>query len=111
MPNLNDIPFLPFQNAPAGMDMGNVVAVPTGGLIQFVRSTGPSDYDPPALTGRILPTIQAAMAYCRPNAGDTIFVLPGHVESVSAAAYFSNLVARTRILGLGDGQSRPTLTW
>lgn len=111
MPNLNDIPFLPFQLAPAGMDLGNVVVTPTGGLNHFVRASGPSDYDPPALTGRILSSINTAMSYCRTGAGDTIFVLPGHTESVSTAAFFSNLVAGTRIVGLGDEQNRPTLTW
>lgn len=108
---LNDIPFLPFQLSPAGVDLGNVIVTPTGGLIQYVRATGPLDYDPPALTGRILPSINTALAYCRAGAGDTIYVLPGHTESVSTAAFFSNLVAGTRIIGLGDEQNRPALTW
>lgn len=111
MANLNDIPFLPFQYAPAGLDLGNVVVTPTGGLNHFVRSTGALDYDPPALTGRIISSLNTAMSYCRSGAGDTIFVLPGHVETISTAAFFANLVAGTRIVGLGDEQNRPALTW
>lgn len=108
---LTDIPFLPYSPAPAGVDLGGVVVAPTGGNTLFVRSTGPADYDPPALTGRILPSINLAMSYCRAGALDTIYALPGHVESISAAAFFSNLVSGTRIVGIGDGTVRPTLTW
>ena len=108
---LTDVPFLPYSPAPAGVDMGSVVVTPTGGLALFVRSTGPQNYDPPALTGRILPTINTALSYCRANALDTIYVLPGHVETINAAAFFSNLVAGVRSVGVGDGTVRPTLNW
>jgi len=38
-------------------------------------------------------------------------VLEGHVESIAAADAMSNLVAGTKIIGLGSGTLRPTFTW
>jgi hypothetical protein len=45
--------------------------------------------------------------------GHVIFVLPGHAESVSSADYFSagGAADSFTIIGLGRGNSRPTLTW
>jgi hypothetical protein len=47
------------------------------------------------------------------NRGHVIFVLPGHVESVSSADYFSHTSTANSfaLIGLGRGTSRPSLTW
>lgn len=58
-----------------------------------------------------LSTIDAAIGLCRANKGDRIYVLPGHAENVSAAGYIAADVAGIRIIGLGRGSSRPTLSW
>jgi hypothetical protein len=49
----------------------------------------------------------------RKDCGDIIYILPGHVESVSAADYFSNTgtAAGFSIIGLGSGTARPTFNW
>lgn len=45
--------------------------------------------------------------------GDVIVCLPGHVESVSSADYFSDTgtASDITILGLGSGTHRPTFNW
>jgi len=45
--------------------------------------------------------------------GDTIVCLPGHVESVSSADYFSDMATASHfsIVGLGMGAARPTFNW
>lgn len=58
-----------------------------------------------------LRTLDAAFALCEANKGDRIYVLPGHAENVSAAAFIAADVAGVRVIGLGRGASRPTLTW
>lgn len=49
----------------------------------------------------------------RLNKGDIIYLLPGHTESVSAADMGSLLGAASgvKIVGLGEGTQRATLTW
>src|SRR5262249_54267043 len=67
--------------------------------------------DPPELAGRIFTTLNDALGQCRANKGDTVFALPGHAESISTADQMSNLVAGTKIMGVGVGNERPTFTW
>lgn len=95
--------------APTALAIPGYVLAPTGGRLFYVRSTGRQSYDPPALDN-ILLTINSAMALCRADQGDTIIVLPGHVESTSSTDVFSSLVAGVRIIGVGTGSNRPTIT-
>lgn len=106
-----NFPTLPYGKFEAGVDLGNALVLSSGGNVIYVRSTGPADYDPPSLTGRIVTTLSAALSQCRANKGDTIMVLPGHTENVSTATALSGLVAGTRIIGVGQGSNQPTFTW
>lgn len=106
-----NFPHVNYQQFNAGVRLGPVSVVPGGGLFHFVRSTGPSDYDPPELTGRIHATLNAALGQCRSGKFDHVFVLPGHTENISTADQMSNLVAGTQIIGIGIGTERPTFTW
>lgn len=56
-------------------------------------------------------TIDYAVGQCTANAGDTIYVMPGHAENLSSADAVDVDVAGVRIIGLGDGADRPTLTY
>lgn len=56
-------------------------------------------------------TIAAALSRCTANGGDTIFVLPGHTETVVGAAGIALNVAGVNIVGLGRGSIRPTITF
>ena len=56
-------------------------------------------------------TIDYAIGKCTANQGDVIIVLPGHAETVSAAAGIDADVAGITIVGLGAGESRPIVTF
>lgn len=104
-------PHLQFQGMPLGMRLGPVTVLTGGANVHFLRSTGPQTYDPPELTARLFTTLNAALGQCRSGAGDVVLVLPGHAENISTADQMSNLVAGTKIIGLGDGNERGSFTW
>lgn len=54
-------------------------------------------------------TIALAVAKCRANKGDRVIVMEGHSETVSAATALG--VAGVTIIGLGQGRSRPLVTF
>ena len=59
---------------------------------------------------RFFSTIDAAIGACTANAGDVIYVLPGHTEAVTATSLNVD-VAGVSIVGLGQGSLKPTLTF
>ena len=56
-------------------------------------------------------TIDAAVSACTANAGDVVYVLPGHAETISAAAGIACDIAGVSIIGLGNGEDRPIITF
>ncbi len=83
----------------------------TTGTILFVHSgTGTDDsahgYNPDTP----LATIDYAVAKCTASKGDIIVAMPGHAETVSAAAGLALDVAGITVLGLGSGSLQPTVT-
>lgn len=58
-----------------------------------------------------LATIAAAVALCTANRGDKIVVMPGHAETITAAAGIDLNVAGVEIIGVGEGATRPTITY
>ena len=54
-------------------------------------------------------TIDFAVGQCTANVGDKIVVLPGHVETVSAAGGLDLDVAGITILGIGNGSKQPKI--
>lgn len=59
---------------------------------------------------RYAATIDAAIGLCTANAGDIIYVLPGHTEAVTATSINCD-IAGVSIVGLGSGSLKPTLTF
>lgn len=55
-------------------------------------------------------TVDAAIGLCTANAGDVIYVLPGHTETVTATS-IAHDVAGVQVIGLGSGLNRPTFTY
>jgi hypothetical protein len=104
-------PSLPVYGLGAGIRTPFGTLIPPGVKVTYVRSTGPQDGDEQDIAQRLYSTLNSALAECRSGMGDIVFVLPGHAENVSSADQMSNLVAGTRIIGLGRGNSRPTFTW
>lgn len=56
-------------------------------------------------------TIHYASSRCLANRGDMIVVMPGHVETVSAAAGLVLDKAGVLVLGLGSGSKRPQINF
>lgn len=54
-------------------------------------------------------TLDYAVGQCTANNGDIIYAMPGHVETVAAAAGLDLDVAGIKIIGLGHGNSRPQI--
>ncbi len=99
--NTQQVPGGPSLLRPAGL-----------GSVFYVDSNGGGS----ATSGGLSPqsaftTLDAAINACTANKGDTIFVMPGHAETVAAAAGFAADVAGIRIIGLGQGDSRPVFTF
>ena len=59
---------------------------------------------------RFFATINAAMDECTASAGDNIFVMPGHTESITTASGIALDVAGVSVIGLGSGDLLPTIT-
>jgi hypothetical protein len=58
-----------------------------------------------------LATIDYAIGRCTANAGDTIVVLPGHTETITAAGGITLDVAGVSIVGVGNQRNRPTINY
>ena len=56
-------------------------------------------------------TITAGLALCTANQGDRVICLPGHTETLTAAAGIVLSVAGVSIIGLGVGSQRPTINF
>lgn len=55
-------------------------------------------------------TLDYAVGQCTANAGDVIYCMPGHAETISAAGGLDLDVAGITIIGLGNGNLIPTIT-
>jgi len=58
-----------------------------------------------------LATLDYAIGLCTADKGDTIYVMPGHAETIAATDGFDADVAGIRIIGLGWGALRPTFNF
>lgn len=56
-------------------------------------------------------TIDAAINLCTANNGDIIIVMEGHSETITAAGGIAQDVAGVAIIGLGEGQDRPLVSF
>lgn len=88
------------------------IEMPPGGRVAaFVRSTGPQSNDDRQIASLLVPTLAAGLLRCRAGQYDTVFVLPGHVEAGVGTTMLANLVASTKIIGIGQGASMPRFDW
>jgi|TARA_Y100000310_G_scaffold247132_1_gene252657 hypothetical protein len=55
-------------------------------------------------------TLDGAIGKCTASNGDVILVAPGHSETISAAGAITFDVAGVTVIGMGVGNSRPTIT-
>lgn len=101
---------------------GLAMQVPhTGKTFYVCNSTTAAELQPLGIAGsdgndgltpeRPLATIDAAINKCSAGRGDTIIVMPGHAETVANATTIIPDVSHVRILGLGEGEKRPIITF
>jgi hypothetical protein len=106
-------PGMRFASVGSGLrtEYGSIIP-PGGQVVAYVHHSGPARL-PGAAPGMppVYTTLNAALKLCNSGYGDTVIVLPGHAENISTADQMSNLVAGTRIIGVGNGNNRPTFTW
>lgn len=84
---------------------------PTTGAYWFVHSGTGSNGNSGKTPERPFSTIDYAVGRCTANKGDVIVVMPGHTETVTAAAGLDLDVAGITVYGLGSGSLRPTVNF
>lgn len=90
--------------------MGTAGIPATAGNVFFVSSlTGSNGFTGAANSPYA--TIAFAYSKCVANNGDTVVCLAGHAETISAAAGLNFNTAGVTVLGLGEGNTRPVLTF
>ena len=91
--------------------LGNGV-IPTTGNVRYVDSGAGTDATKRGRTSADpWATIDYAIGKMTANNGDVIVVMPGHAETISAAAGIDFDVAGITCVGLGKGSDRPTITF
>lgn len=86
----------------------------TTGDVYFVDSGAASGADTKDRGGspeKPFLTLDFAIGQCTASQGDYIILMPGHADTVSAAADIVCDVAGITILGIGDGTLQPTITF
>lgn len=104
---------LPFARRGAGRRSEFGTHVPPGARVAaYVHHSGDARVDDLLQSVPVVKDLRDGVAVCRPNYGDVVFVLPGHAQNVDAADWFgADMKAGAKIIGLGEGNLRPTLTW
>lgn len=93
------------------------VAMPAGGQVFMVAKSAAAGADLlskifiPDPDGRVrfASTLAGALTWCVAGRGDIVYVAPGHTETIAAATTFS--AAGVKIIGVGQGDNRPTFTF
>lgn len=118
---------MPITNFPGGVSSfgipqvaGNPLQYWNGGPVYWVgnRSGLPASdgSSPDRPLSSIFTATTGALAKVNGQVGATIFVLPGHVESITGSTNISTLIGGAtatccNIVGLGYGSMRPALNW
>jgi hypothetical protein len=60
---------------------------------------------------KLFTSIDKAIGACVADRGDVIYVLPKHTETIAGAGGITADIAGVSIIGLGNGNARPILSW
>jgi hypothetical protein len=115
MSALNGMPALQYASGVGVATPYGVLLPPGSRIAAFVRGTNgvlnQNGLDASFQTQNLSPTLAAAANKVRAGYGDTIVCLPGHTENFAVADAVPNLLAGTRIIGVGTGGQAPTFRW
>jgi len=98
------------RNIPGGMFIVNNESVTTGDIFFVHSGTGTDSAGYGRNPDAPCATIDYAIGLCTANKNDRIYVMPGHVETISVVADIDADVAGISIIGLGNGTNRPRVT-
>lgn len=98
---------------PNHSEVTDLVAAVEGqrGTAFYVNSVSGSNSNSGLTWASAVATIDYAVGLCTASRGDVIYVAPGHVETVIAAAGLALDVAGISIIGLGRGSDRPKVNF
>lgn len=106
-----------FTNFPQGVSsfgvpvMGGSQIPATTGNYWFVNSVTGSAGNPGNVPNLPFNSIATARTAATANNGDVVIVMPGHAETIGAAAGIAFSKAGIHYIGLGEGAARPTITF
>lgn len=104
-PNGVEAPF--FAGGVPGSDVTSPFPMPTTGRIFYVDSTNGNDGNTGKSPTAALATIAQAHSLVTSNAGDVIYLMPGHSETYASAAAISLTKSGFSVIGVGYGTRRP----
>jgi hypothetical protein len=81
----------------------------TTGVVYYVDSNNGNDTSAGTTPATAMATLAAALAVATANKGDVIILMPGHAETLTAELTVN--VEGVSILGLGQGDNRPQITF
>ena len=84
---------------------------PTTGNIFFVHATNGNAANTGISSTAPMATIDQAINLCTANHGDIVVAMPGHTETLTTATQLVMDVAGIQIVGLGQGLTRPVITF
>lgn len=110
---------MPLTNFPGGVSSFGMPVIGSGPILTtgnvFFVSSAVSGRSDSTAAGRDpatpFATIDYAIGQCTASNGDHIIVMPGHTETVTAAAGIALDVAGVTIIGIGSGSNRPTVNF
>lgn len=105
----NYIPALKFGNKISPDETEGLGAITFGSIFYVDSATGSDTANPGTSPTNALATIDAAIGKCTASKGDVIYVLQGHDENPTASITMD--VAGVTIIGLGEGDTRPIVTF
>lgn len=99
------------------IDVGAAYVTPPQGRVFFVCGDGTTVTNlddqytqfTTSMERRRFASVALALAECKASRGDVIFVHPGHTENLGVDAW--PFVAGVKIIGMGQGDTRPTFTF
>jgi len=83
----------------------------TTGEVFFVQSTTGSNGNSGTDKDHPFADLTYALSKCSAGAGDRIYCMPSHAETISASGDLTLNVAGAEIIGIGRGAYRPTITY
>ena len=98
------------RNQPGGVYMFADESATTGSIFFVHSGTGTDGEGYGQNPDAPCATIDYAVGLCTDSKGDRIYVMPGHAESLAAAAGIDADKIGISIIGLGNGSNRPRVT-